>query len=190
MSWKIDNAHTHIQFTVRHMMISKVRGMFDKFSGTVALDEADPTRTQVDIQVETASVDTREPNRDNHLRSADFFNSAEYPVMTFKSKRVERTGETSANLVGDLTIRDITREVTLKVEFEGQARSPWGTTSAGFTATTKISRKDWNLTWNQALETGGVLVGDEIEISIELELVQSAEQVPVESELETINTSV
>lgn len=177
MSWKIDFAHSHVQFSVRHMMISKVRGMFEIFSGSIALDEADPTRTTVEVQIDTASINTREPNRDNHLRSADFFNTAEFPLMTFKSRHVERTGETSANLVGDLTIRGATRQVTLKVEFEGQAKSPWGTTSVGFTAGGKINRKDWGLTWNQALETGGVLVGDEIDISIELELVREAELV-------------
>ncbi|HNR45817.1 MAG TPA: YceI family protein [Anaerolineaceae bacterium] len=174
MSWQIDTAHSQIQFTVRHLMISKVRGSFEKFSGTVALDESAPANTTVDVQIETGSVNTREPQRDGHLRSPDFFNSEAFPLMTFKSKRVDVVDGHHAKLIGDLTIRDVTREVTLDVEYLGQAKSPWGTTSAGFTATTKINRKDWNLTWNQALETGGVLVGEEVEISIELELVKQA----------------
>lgn len=174
MSWQIDTAHSQIQFTVRHLMISKVRGSFEKFSGTVALDESAPANTTVDVQIETGSVNTREPQRDGHLRSPDFFNSEDFPLMTFKSKRVDVVDGHHAKLIGDLTIRDVTREVTLDVEYLGQAKSPWGTTSAGFTATTKINRKDWNLTWNQALETGGVLVGEEVEISIELELVKQA----------------
>ena len=174
MSWQIDTAHSQIQFTVRHLMISKVRGSFEKFSGTVALDESAPANTTVDVQIETGSVNTREPQRDGHLRSPDFFNSEAFPLMTFKSKRVDVVDGHHAKLIGDLTIRDVTREVALDVEYLGQARSPWGTTSAGFTATTKINRKDWNLTWNQALETGGVLVGEEVEISIELELVKQA----------------
>lgn len=174
MSWQIDTAHSQIQFTVRHLMISKVRGSFEKFSGTVALDESTPANTTVDVQIETGSVNTREPQRDGHLRSPDFFNSEAFPLMTFKSKRVDVVDGHHAKLIGDLTIRDVTREVTLDAEYLGQAKSPWGTTSAGFTATTKINRKDWNLTWNQALETGGVLVGEEVEISIELELVKQA----------------
>jgi polyisoprenoid-binding protein YceI len=174
MSWKIDPAHSHIQFSVRHMMISKVRGFFEKFDGVINLDETNPANTTVDVKIETASVNTREPQRDGHLRSPDFFNAEAFPYMTFKSKKVEVLGGNNAKLTGDLTIRDITHEVNLDVEFLGKAKSPWGATSAGFTGATKINRKDWNLTWNQALETGGVLVGDDIEISIELELVQQA----------------
>jgi polyisoprenoid-binding protein YceI len=172
MFWQIDPAHSHIQFSIRHMMISKVRGSFEKFSGNITLNEANPVQTTVDIKVEIASVDTREPKRDAHLRSADFFDSEVYPYMLFKSKRVEVLDSNHAHLIGDLTIRDITREVVMDVEYEGKAKSPWGKTSVGFTGTTKINRKDWNLTWNQSLETGGVLVGDEVEISIELELIQ------------------
>lgn len=175
MSWKIDTAHTHIQFSVRHMMISKVRGSFEKFSGSVILDEANPANTLVDVQIETASVNTREPQRDGHLRSPDFFNAEAFPYMTFSSKRVQVIDGSRARLIGDLTIRDITREVVLDVEYLGQAKSPWGAVSYGFSGTTRINRKDWNLVWNVALETGGMLVGDEIDISIELELVKEAE---------------
>jgi polyisoprenoid-binding protein YceI len=176
MSWTIDTAHTQIQFTVSHMMITKVRGNFEKFSGVVELDENHPANTSVDIRVETASVNTREPNRDNHLRSPDFFNSAVYPYMTFKSTQVDVSNKNHACLAGELTIGDITRPVVLDVDFTGMAKSPWGTVNAGFTATTRINRKDWGLTWNKGLETGGFLVGDEIEIAIELELVKQPEK--------------
>ncbi|MEZ4512616.1 MAG: YceI family protein [Chloroflexota bacterium] len=174
MSWQIDSAHSDIQFTVRHMMISKVRGRFETFSGTVSYDEANPTNTTADITIDTNSINTREGQRDGHLRSPDFFNSELYPAITFKSTRVEQTAENKGKLIGNLTIRDVTQEVALDVTFEGKAQSPWGTTSVGFSATAKINRKDFGLTWNQALETGGVLVGDEVTINIELELVQQA----------------
>ncbi len=178
MIWQIDFAHSEINFTVRHMMISKVRGQFESFSGTVNFDEQNPTNTTVDITVDLKSINTREEQRDNHLRSADFFDVENYPVMTFKSKRVEQISENEGRLVGDLTIRGLTKEVVLDVDYAGQAASPWGTTSAGFSASGKINRKDWGLTWNQALETGGVLVGEDIKIDIELELVKQAETMP------------
>jgi polyisoprenoid-binding protein YceI len=176
MSWTIDNAHTQIQFSVNHMMITKVRGHFEKFSGAVELDENHPANTTVNIQVETASVNTREPNRDNHLRSPDFFNSTVYPTMTFKSTQVDVSDKNHACLAGEMTIRDVTRPVVMDVEFTGMAKSPWGSVNAGFTASTRINRKDWGLTWNKSLETGGLLVGDEIEILIEPELVKQPEK--------------
>ena len=175
MSWKIDPAHSQIQFSIRHMMISNVRGRFENFTGVVEFDEQDPIHSTVDIQIEAASVNTREARRDGHLRSPDFFDADKYPYLTFKSKRVEKTDATHGRVVGDLTIRDIAKEVVLDVEYSGQAKSPWGAISAGFDATTKINRKDWDLTWNVALETGGVLVGDEINVSIELEIIKQAE---------------
>lgn len=175
MSWQVDYAHTQIQFSVRHMMIAKVRGTFEKFNVLLNLDEERPERTTVQAQIETASINTRDAQRDAHLRSADFFNSETYPLMTFVSDRVEILSAERARLYGSLTIRDVTRPVTVDVEYTGQAKSPWGTLSAGFTAQTVINRKDWNLTWNQALETGGVLVGDEVEIHIELEVVKQGE---------------
>jgi polyisoprenoid-binding protein YceI len=177
MSWQIDNSHTHIQFTVRHMMLSKVRGAFEKFSGSVNLDETNPANTSVEFQIETASVNTRDPQRDGHLRSPDFFSSEAFPTMTFKSSKVNVTGENTAVLTGDLTIRDVTREVNLDVEYLGMAKSPWGTQNAGFEAKTRILRDDWGLTWNAALETGGWLVGKEIDINIELELVKQPDAV-------------
>ncbi len=172
MSWQIDTAHTHIMFSARHMMIARVRGTFEKFSGTVSFDENYPEQTALEIQVETASVNTRDEKRDAHLRSPDFFNAEVYPYMTFVSKRVERTGDDTARLIGDLTIRDITREVALDVTFNGFSKSPWGTIMAGFDGAATINRKDWGLTWNVALETGGMLVSEEIDLMIELELVK------------------
>lgn len=180
MIWTIDPAHSRIEFLVRHMMISKVRGVFEKFSGTVALDEENPENTTVDVEIDASSINTREERRDAHLRSADFFDVENYPTLNFRSKKVERLGENTARLIGDLTIRGVTREVVLDVVFNGMAMAPWGQESAGFTAHTTINRKDWNLTWNQALETGGVLVGDEIEINIELELIKQPESVAVQ----------
>ncbi len=179
MSWYIDPAHSQIQFSVRHMMISNVRGRFEAFSGTVDVDEADPTRSTVNVQIEGASINTREAQRDAHLRSPDFLNAEAYPYLVFKSKGFERLDRTHGRLIGDLTVRDVTREVVLDVEYNGQARSPWGTVSAGFSAQAKIDRKDWGLNWNTALETGGLLVGDEVSISIDLELVKKEE--PVEA---------
>ena len=176
MSWQIDPNHSHIQFSVRHMMISTVRGRFERFAGTIEGDEQDPTRSRVEVQIEAASVDTRAPQRDADLRSPNFLDAENYPYLTFKSTRIEQTDSSHGRIIGDLTIRGVTREVVLDVEYAGQAKSPWGTTSAGFSATTKINRKDWGLAWNVALETGGVMVGDEVTINIELELVKQADQ--------------
>jgi polyisoprenoid-binding protein YceI len=179
MSWTIDSAHSEVNFTVRHMMISNVRGRFEKFTGTVDFDENNPANTTVDVQIEAVSLSTREPQRDGHLRSPDFLDVEKFPYLTFKSKRVKVIDAQHAELVGDLTIRDITREVILDVEYSGMSKSPWGTTNAGFTASTRISRKNWNLNWNVALETGGWLVGDEIKIDLELEIIQQVEMLPV-----------
>lgn len=180
MAWLIDASHSRVGFSVRHMMISKVRGQFDQFTGTVEVDEDNIAQARVDVQIDVASINTRDAKRDEHLRSPDFFNAEQFPYITFTSKRVEQIDATHGRIIGDLTIRDVTKEVVLNVEYAGQSRSPWGTTSAGFSAETKINRKDWNLTWNVALETGGVLVGDEITIDIELEIVKQVEE-PVEA---------
>jgi polyisoprenoid-binding protein YceI len=177
MSWTIDTAHSEINFAVRHMMISNVRGQFQKFSGTIEFDEQHPVNTTVDVKIDVASINTKEEKRDGHLKSADFFEAEKYPTITFKSKRVAMKDETHAMLYGDLTIRDVTKEVALDVEFNGLAKSPYGTTSAGFTAKAIIKRKSWGLNWNVALETGGWLVGDEIHLSLELEIVKQTEPV-------------
>ncbi|MEW5956513.1 MAG: YceI family protein [Chloroflexota bacterium] len=177
MSWQLDKTHSGINFSVRHMMISKVRGSFAEFDGVFDINEANPTQSKIEIEIQAGSITTKEAQRDGHLRSPDFFDVAHYPILTFKSTRVEKVGDRHVRLLGDLTIKDVTKEVALTVEYAGQAKSPWGTISAGFTASTKINRKDWGLTWNQALETGGVLVGDEVTIDIELELIKQAEAV-------------
>lgn len=179
MSWQIDPSHSEINFTVRHMMITNVRGRFEKFSGTVDFDEKNPVQSKIEVQIDTASINTKDPQRDGHLKSPDFFEVEKYPYATFKSKRIVVVDSHHGHVVGDLTIRDVTNEVVLEVEYSGQSKSPWGTTSAGFNATTTINRKDYNLTWNQSLETGGVLVGDEIKINIELELIKQAETAAV-----------
>ena len=178
MAWVIDSAHSEVNFTVRHMMISNVRGQFQKVEGTVDFDEAHPVNSTVDVKIEAASINTREEKRDAHLKSPDFLDAEKYPYLTFKSKRVDVKDDSHARLMGDLTIRDVTKEVSLDVEYNGSAKSPWGTTSAGFSAKTAIKRKDWGLNWNVALETGGWLVGDDIHINIELEIVKQPEATP------------
>jgi polyisoprenoid-binding protein YceI len=155
-------------------MIANVRGQFDKVSGNVDFNEADPTKSSIDVKIDTASLDTKDTQRDGHLKSPDFLDISNYPYIEFKSKRTQKVDDNTAKVIGDLTIRDITREVTLDVDYNGQGKTPWGTTNAGFSATTKINRKDWNLNWNVALETGGFLVGDEIKIDIEAEIIKQA----------------
>ncbi|OIO94701.1 MAG: polyisoprenoid-binding protein [Anaerolineae bacterium CG2_30_64_16] len=172
MAWQIDPAHTRVTFSARHMMISNVHGQFATVAGAVEFDEQDPVRSAVDVQIEAASIDTGEPQRDAHLKSADFLNVEVFPYIHFKSTRVEQIDESHGRIIGDLAIRDVTKEVVLDVEYAGQAKSPWGMVSAGFTARTKINRKDFGLTWNVALETGGWLVGDTVNIAIEVEIIQ------------------
>ncbi len=175
MSYQIDQVHSQISFSIRHMMIAKVRGWFEKFDGNIELNEQDPSKTTVDIHIEAASINTREPQRDGHLRSPDFLDAENYPHLSFKSTRVEVKDEMHAKLYGDLTIKGISRPVVLDVEFTGQAQSPFGYTGYGFGGRTVINRKDWGLEWNRALETGGWLVGDEITVEIELELKKISE---------------
>lgn len=172
MAWTIDNGHSEVTFSARHMMLSTVRGRFNTFSGTIDFDEVDPVKSMVDIKIDTASIETRDEKRDGHLKSPDFFEVEKYPVMAFKSTKIEKTGAETGKLHGDLTIKGVTKPVVLDVQYNGQAKSPWGATSAGFSGKTSIDRKDWGLTWNVALETGGILVGDKINIEIDLELVK------------------
>jgi polyisoprenoid-binding protein YceI len=166
-TWQIDPAHTQIGFSVRHMMFATVRGRFTDFAGELVLDENDPARTEVRVEIASGSVDTGNEQRDAHLRSADFFDVESHPQLTFVSRRVEAQGRGRLAITGDLTIRGITREVTLSAEETGRGTDPWGAEKIGFTAQTKIDRKDFGLTWNQALEAGGVLVSDEVKITIE-----------------------
>lgn len=176
MSWKIDSAHSEITFSVRHMMISNVRGRFENFTGTVEFDEQNLENSSVEVKIDASSINTREKDRDNHLRSPDFLNAEKYPYLTFKSTHIEKTGPDTGRIFGDLTIRDVTHEVVLDVDYAGKVKSPFGSESAGFSATTTINRREWGLEWNVPLETGGVLVGEEIKIFIELELIKQTEE--------------
>ena len=178
MSWQIDPSHSQLEFSIRHMMITTVRGHFDKFSGTVNFNEADPTRSTVTAQIDVASINTRDAKRDGHLRSPDFFDAEHYPTATFKSTKIEKLDKSHGRITGDLSIRGITRPVILDVEFTGMG-TMWGRTSAGFSAQTKFNRKDWGLNWNQTLESGGLLVGEVVTVNVELELVKQAETQPV-----------
>lgn len=171
-TWQIDPAHTDVSFSVKHLMISTVRGRFAGVKGAIVLDEADPTKSSVEVEIDTATIDTRVAQRDAHLRSADFFETDTHPTMTFRSRRVERVGGNRYRIVGDLTIRATTRDVVLDATDEGRGRDPWGGDRLAFSATTTIDRSDFGLTWNQALETGGVLVGNTIKISIDVQAVK------------------
>ena len=170
-TWTIDPTHSHVEFSVRHLMIATVKGRFADVQGTVIIDETDPVRSELDITINPASIDTRVAQRDEHLRSADFFDVEKYPTITFKSRRIERDGD-DLRVIGDLTLHGVTREITLDVTSHGRQTDPWGGQRAGFEATGKIKRTDFGLTWNQALETGGVVVGDDVKISIDVELVR------------------
>ena len=171
--WNIDPTHSAAHFSVRHLMISNVRGEFSKLSGSVVLDPADLTRSNVEVNLETSSINTREPQRDEHLRSADFFDVANHPSITFRSKRITASGPEQFKLAGDLTIRGVSKEVTFDVEGPTPAiKDPWGNMRSGVSATAKINRKDFGLVWNAVIESGGVAVGDQVSITIEAELVQ------------------
>jgi polyisoprenoid-binding protein YceI len=172
-NWKLDPTHSGVHFSVRHLMVSKVRGAFKKYDVDLAFDPKDPASAKVEVRVDVASIDTHEEKRDAHLRSADFFDAEKFPTMTFKSSRVEVDGA-DYKLHGDLTLHGVTKPLVLAVEFLGEAKDPWGNAKAGFSAQGSLSRKDFDLHWNQALETGGVLVGDKVEISIDLEVLKSA----------------
>jgi polyisoprenoid-binding protein YceI len=172
--WSIDAAHSLVEFSVRHMMIANVKGRFGEVKGTVVLDETDPTRSTVDVDIAAASIDTREAKRDAHLRSGDFFDTDRFPTIHFASRHIERSLDNTYRVTGDLTIRDITREVVLDVEDNGRGRSPWGQDVAAFSARTKVNRQEFGLHWNAALEAGGFLVGDDIKIIIEAELIRQS----------------
>lgn len=169
--WQFDPDHTGVHFKVRHLMVSTVHGEFEKVSGKIVYDEADVTKSSADITIDAASVNTRVQKRDEDLRSPHFLDVAKYPTITFKSKRVEKAGSGTLKMTGDLTIRGVTREVVLTVEGPTPAiKDPWGNLRVGGQATTKINRKDFGVVWNAALEMGGAVVGDEVEISIDVEI--------------------
>lgn len=172
-SWTIDSDHSNAQFKVPHMVIASVRGNFPEVTGVVVIDEKDITKSTVNVSIAAASLDTNVEKRDNHLKSADFFNVEKYPALTFKSKKVEKNGNNELKVRGDLTIRGITKEVDLLVSGPTQSiKDPWGNTRKGAQASAKINRKDFGMTWNKSLDTGGLVVGDEVDISIEVELIE------------------
>jgi polyisoprenoid-binding protein YceI len=175
-TWTIDPVHSSVEFAVRHLMITTVKGRFTDVQGTVVLDEEDPARSAAEIAIAVASIDTREAQRDAHLRSADFFEADRYPTITFRSTQLRDASGDGFQLVGDLTLRGVTREVALDVTSEGRSGDPWGGSRAGFSATTKIKRSDYGLTWNQLLETGGLAVSDEVKITLDVQLLKTAPQ--------------
>ncbi len=177
--WNIDPAHSAVEFAVKHMMFTTVRGRFRDFTGTIEVDERNPDRSKVSVEIAAASIDTGVADRDTHLKSPDFLDAEHHPSLTFRSKRIEGAMKKEGDrfrVIGDLTIRGRTIEVTLDCEYEGTGTDPWGGTRSGVRATTKIDRREWGLQWNQALETGGILVANEVRIELE---VQAVKAVPV-----------
>lgn len=173
-TWNIDPAHSSAQFKVKHMMISNVKGEFTKITGKLELDEEDITKSRVENSIDANSINTRELQRDGHLKSSDFLDVEKYPALTFKSTSLQKKGNGDLAVTGDLTIHGVTRPVTLEVEeSSAPVKDPWGGTRMGVSATTKINRKDFGLTWNTALETGGIMVGDEVAITLDVEFVKA-----------------
>lgn len=176
-TWQVDPSHSAAQFSVRHLMVSKVRGEFGKMAGTVVYDAKNPEKISIDATVDVASVNTRDEKRDEHLRSPDFFDVAKHPTMTFKSKSAKSKGKGKLDVTGDLTIRGVTKQVVFAVEgLDTEVTDPWGNVRLGGVATTKINRKDFGVSWNQALDAGGVMVGDEVEITVDVELIKQADK--------------
>jgi polyisoprenoid-binding protein YceI len=172
-AWKLDPTHTAVEFSAKHLMITTVKGRITDVEGTIYTDEKNPANSTVEVTLKATSIDTRTDQRDQHLRSEDFLNVEKFPDIKFRSTRIEG-GKEHFKLTGQLTIRDVTKEITLDVQYEGQTKDPWGGTRVGFSATGKIDRRDWGLTWNQALETGGVVVGNDIKINLEVEAIRAA----------------
>ncbi len=168
-TWNFDSAHSEVGFKVRHMMFSKVSGLFEEWSGDFEFDPDNPADTKVTADIDTASINTRNDDRDGHLRSGDFFDAENHPSIHFESKSTEKIDPATLKIFGDLTIRGTTKPVELDVEYHGKAVDPWGNDRIGFTATTTINRKDFGLTWNQALEAGGVLVGEKVEVELQIQ---------------------
>ncbi len=170
-TWKFDPTHTTVAFSTRHMMVTTVRGVFAPPTGTLEFDPQNPAAAHLEAVIDAKTINTGVEMRDNHLRSADFLEVEKFPTLTFKSTKIEVTGENEGKVTGDLTIHGVTRPVTLKVEFMGQIASPFGDTRAGFAASTKINREDWGLTYNSAIEAGGFVVGKELKIELDLEAI-------------------
>ncbi|WP_223699930.1 YceI family protein [Sutcliffiella deserti] len=168
-NWNVDKAHSTVDFSVKHMMFATVKGGFNEYDATIVADPTDLTTASIEFTVDVASIDTRSSDRDAHLRSADFFDVDNHPKMTFKSTNIEKTDENEYNVTGDLTVRGTTKPETFSVTFEGTGLDPWGNEKAGFAVEGKIKRSDFGLTWNAPLEAGGVLVGDQIKIELQLQ---------------------
>jgi polyisoprenoid-binding protein YceI len=175
-SWKFDEHHSAIRFSVRHLVVAKVGGQFKRWSAEMTADEADLTSASVNVTIDATSVDTGDPKRDGHLLSRDFLNAEQFPTLTFRSRRIEPVGKDTYRAVGDLTIRDVTKETTLDVELGGYIRDPWGFRRAGFSVKGSILRSDFGMLWNQVLDVGGVAVSDRVDIAIEIAAVTKAEQ--------------
>jgi polyisoprenoid-binding protein YceI len=174
ITWKIDPAHSHAEFKVKHMMISNVKGGFSGLSGTLIEDTADPTRSRVEASIDVATISTGDQQRDTHLKSSDFFHHEQHPEMVFKSTKVEKKGDAEYAVTGDLTVHGVTKPVTFAVEGpSAPGKDPWGNTRIGLSATTKINRKDFGLNWNAALETGGILVGEDVQISVDVQFIKA-----------------
>ncbi len=172
MAWEIDAAHSWIEFSVKHMMVTTVKGRFTKYSGVVELDEQNPSASTVDVTIDVNSVYSGDEKRDGHLRSADFFDAETYPTITYKSTKVEEIGDDRFRITGDLTMHGVTKEVVFDANLEGRAKNPWGKNVAAFSISTSVNRKDFGLNWNVALETGGVLVSEKVNISIEAQAIE------------------
>jgi polyisoprenoid-binding protein YceI len=174
ITWKIDPAHSHAEFKVKHMMISNVKGSFSGLNGTLIEDTADPIRSQVEATIDISSISTGDEQRDAHLKSADFFHHEQHPVMTFKSTKIEKKGDEDYAVTGDLTVHGVTKPLTFAVEGpSAPSKDPWGNTRIGLSATTKINRKDFGLIWNAALETGGILVGEDVQITLDVQFIKA-----------------
>jgi polyisoprenoid-binding protein YceI len=171
-SYSIDTSHSDVGFSVRHMVFAKVRGHFTKWSATLAFDAGDPSKSSVDVDIDAGSIDTRDAQRDGHLKSADFLDAEKFPKITFKSNKVERAGEARYKVTGALSIHGVTKDAVLDVEETGRGKDPWGNSRVGFTAKTTIPREEFGLKWNQVLEAGGVLVGEKVEVEIEVEAIE------------------
>jgi polyisoprenoid-binding protein YceI len=173
-TWNIDLAHSAIHFSARHMVVSKTRGRFAKFSGSIQFDPKELSKGSVNVEIEPASVDTGDAQRDGHLRSPDFFDVEKFPKASFKSTKVTEKGEGKLSIVGDLTLHGNTRSVTLDATYDGTGKDPWGGERAGFSATTSIHRPDFGVNFNKALDTGGLLVGEKVELQLEVEAIKAA----------------
>jgi polyisoprenoid-binding protein YceI len=173
-TWNFDTTHSTVNFTVRHLMVTKVHGSFKTWSGSLSFDDADISKSHFEASIDAASVDTKEEKRDAHLRAPDFFDAEKFPKLTFKSTKIVKKGDEEATVTGDLTIHGVTKSVDIAVEINGEVKDPWGGTRRGFTGKTSISRKDFGMTFNAALDAGGVMVGDKIDITLEIQAVKAA----------------